>query len=69
MADYPESHQTALEKLDTVLEKSSISTAVNLQPDFVMSMGNQFEPFRAKKMNFDIDIMLELPKGKPLATH
>lgn len=53
-----------MEKLDEVLSKSSIANSVNLAPEFVLSIGSAYEPFRVKKMGFDIDIMLDKPKGR-----
>lgn len=61
--DYPESHQVPMEKLDEILSKSNISSTVNLAPEFVLSIASPYEPFRVKKMGFEIDIMLDKPKG------
>lgn len=63
MKDYPISWEKMLSKLDLLIAQKDIEDYLNLQPRFISTVGDPFEPFRAKKLGFDLTLMLEVGKS------
>ena len=49
--DYPRKIQGQMNKMKATLEKSKFSEIVNFDPNYVMSIGEEFENFKARKLN------------------